>query len=292
MKIWLLLIDHNFQAIGNAFSVDSTGDSTIEDLKEKVKEKRLGPSRADILPADLTVWRCIDPTSFNFRDRKVLAGQISDVFSNERVEPFSGMETIAELNIPKKEILLVTLPGQPVVTSDQVGSPIILQVDPEYEHCLLYAHSKGGFTFEDIDLNKIEDANDRDAPEFVKTYEQMLARKRKVADNMRGTAADIVDGGDDYFDYSTANVSAVVVKQEVIHVGQISSLYFGEHWELRNDGNTRLFKECDANWLFFYTIALQIKSRPSSITPRLSVKLNVAVLAHHQSRRTLSRVQT
>ncbi|KAH8976367.1 kinase-like domain-containing protein [Lactarius akahatsu] len=117
------------------------------------------------------------------------------------------------------------------------------------------------------------DNDDRDAPEFVKKYKQMLARKRKVADNMRGTAADIVDGGDDYFDYSTANVSAVVVKQEVIHVGQISSLYFGEHWELRNDGNTRLFKECDANWLFFYTIALQIKSRPSSITPRLSVKL-------------------
>ncbi|KAH9003132.1 kinase-like domain-containing protein [Lactarius hatsudake] len=102
----------------------------------------------------------------------------------------------------------------------------------------------------------------------------MLARKRKVADNMRGTAADIVDGGEDYFDYSTANVSAVVAKQEVIHVGQISSLYFGEHWELRNNGNTTLFKECDANWLFFYAITLQIKSRPSSITPRLSVKLS------------------
>ncbi|KAH8998393.1 hypothetical protein EDB92DRAFT_1941237 [Lactarius akahatsu] len=274
MKIWLLLIDHNFQVVGDVFSVDSTGDSTIEDLKKKAKEERLGVL-SHIAPLQLIVWRCMDPTSFNFRDRKVLAGQISDVFSNERVEPFSGMETIAELNIPKKEILLVTLPGQPVVTSDQVGSPITLQVDPEYKHCFLKAHSKGGLTEEDIQFNGImdRDNDDRDAPEFVKKYKQMLARKRKVADNMRGTAADIVDGGDDYFDYSTANVSAVVVKQEVIHVGQISSLYFGEHWELRNDGNTRLFKECDANWLFFYTIALQIKSRPSSITPRLSVKL-------------------
>ncbi|KAH9003085.1 hypothetical protein EDB86DRAFT_122144 [Lactarius hatsudake] len=276
MKTWFLLIDHNFKVVGDAFSVDSTGDSTIEDLKERAKEK-MPEDLSHIAPIQLTVWRCIDPTFFNFRNRKVLAGQISDVFSNERVEPLGGIETIAELNIPKKEILLVTLPGQPVVASGQVGAPITSQVDREYEHCFLKAHSKGGFTEADIQFNGImdrdNDNDDRDAPEFVKKYKQMLARKRKVADNMRGTAADIVDGGDDYFDYSTANVPAVVAKQEVIHVGQISSLYFGEHWELRNNGNTTLFKECDANWLFFYAITLQIKSRPSSITPRLSVKL-------------------
>ncbi|KAH9168846.1 hypothetical protein EDB89DRAFT_1559686 [Lactarius sanguifluus] len=206
MEIWLLLIDHNLQVIGDTFPVDSTGESTIHALKERVKEERLGASRTDIIPADLTVWRCIDPTSFNFRNRKVLAGQISDVFSNERVESLGGMEAIAELNISKNEILFVKLPGQPgtscaptavhcvliqaiVVTSDQVGSPITLQAVREYEHRFLKASSKGGFTEGDIRFNGIrdrdDDDDDRDIPEFVKKYKQMLARKRKVADNVR-----------------------------------------------------------------------------------------------------------
>ncbi|KAH9080337.1 hypothetical protein EDB83DRAFT_2338837, partial [Lactarius deliciosus] len=188
MKIWLLLIDHNFQVVGDVFSVDSTGDSTIEDLKKKAKEERLGPSRADILPADLTVWRCIDPTttfSDEDLDPQILKNQISEACSNKRVKELNVRARVAKLNISENEILVVKLPGQPVVTSDQVGSPIILQVDPEYEHCFLKAHSKGGFTFDDIRLNDIVDANARHAPEFVKKYKQMLGRKRKVADNVR-----------------------------------------------------------------------------------------------------------
>ncbi|KAH9003154.1 kinase-like domain-containing protein [Lactarius hatsudake] len=42
--------------------------------------------------------------------------------------------------------------------------------------------------------------------------------------------------------------------------------------------NTRLFEECDANWLFFFIIADHIDSHPSSIatdgTPRLSTRLH------------------
>ncbi|KAH9038376.1 hypothetical protein EDB85DRAFT_2287570 [Lactarius pseudohatsudake] len=278
-KIWLLLIDHNFQAIGHPFRVDSTGDDSVDDLTKRVKEEKPGAlSRTNTDPSDLTVWRCKDPiTSFNFKDNEVLAGQISDVFSSKRVEQFGGIEPIAELNISKKEILFVTLPSQPVVTSDQVGSPITLQLDPEYEHCLLHAYSKGGFTFDDIRLNEIVDANARDAPEFVKKYKQMLGRKRKVADNLRG-AAERVIGGEDYFDYSTANASAVVVEEEVIHLSQISSLYKAKYWEPRQHGRgTRLFKENDANWLLFFIIADHIDSHPSNIatdgTPRLSTKL-------------------
>ncbi|KAH8981797.1 hypothetical protein EDB92DRAFT_1896341, partial [Lactarius akahatsu] len=189
MEIWLLLIDHNFQVIGDTFPVDSTDNDSVYDLKKKAKEERPGAfSRNDTDPADLTVWRCIDPTttfSDEDLDPQILKNQISEACSNKRVKELNVRARVAKLNISENEILVVKLPGQPVVTSDQVGSPIILQVDPEYEHCFLKAHSKGGFTEEDIQFNGImdRDNDDRDAPEFVKKYKQMLARKRKVADN-------------------------------------------------------------------------------------------------------------
>ncbi|KAH9003155.1 hypothetical protein EDB86DRAFT_2895656 [Lactarius hatsudake] len=185
MEIWFLLIDHNFQAIGSPFLVDSTGVVFIYHLMEKVKEERLG-AFSRIEPFQLTVWRCMDPTtSFDDEDLEKFRRQVSEVLSNKRVEQFSGMEAIGELNISKNEILFVSLPGQPVVTSDQVGDS---QVVREYEHCFLYADSKGGFTEDDIEYNDIKDpdVNDRDAPEFVKKYKQMLGRKRKVADNLKG----------------------------------------------------------------------------------------------------------
>ncbi|KAH9041678.1 kinase-like domain-containing protein [Lactarius pseudohatsudake] len=96
---------------------------------------------------------------------------------------------------------------------------------------------------------------------------------------LRG-AAERVAGGEDYFDYSTANASAVVDEEEVIHLSQISSLYKAKYWEPRQHGRgTRLFKEKDANWLFFFIIADHIDSHSSNSniatdrTPRLSAKL-------------------
>ncbi|KAH9064005.1 hypothetical protein EDB87DRAFT_1681132 [Lactarius vividus] len=235
-KIWLLLIDHNFQ--------------------ERVKEENPAIlSRTNTDPTELTVWRCMDPTtSFDDEDLENLGRQVSEVFSR------------------KNEILFVMLPGQPDIAWNQVGDPVTSQVAREYEHCFLRAHAIGVFTEDDIELNDIVDVADNDVPEFVEKYKQMLGRKRKI----RG-AAEVVVGGEKYFDYSTADVSAVVVKEEVFHLGQISSLYRAKHWETRKNRNTRPFKECDANWLFFYTIANYIDSHPSRVatdgTLRLSAKL-------------------
>ncbi|KAH9064008.1 hypothetical protein EDB87DRAFT_1575297 [Lactarius vividus] len=272
-KIWLLLIDHNFQVIGSTFSIDSTSDSTIHDLKKRVKEEEV----PTILPHQLTVWRCMDPTtSFDDEDLENLGRQVSEVFSRKSVKMLGGRRAMAELNISKNEILFVMLPGQPDIAWNQVGDPVTSQVAREYEHCFLRAHATGGFTEEDIELNDIVDVVDNDVPEFVEKYKQILGRKRKVANNIRG-AAEVVVGGEKYFDYSTADVSAVVVKEEVFHLGQISSLYRAKHWETRKNRNTRPFKECDANWLFFYTIANYIDSHPSRLatdgTLRLSAKL-------------------
>ncbi|KAH9168864.1 hypothetical protein EDB89DRAFT_2245022, partial [Lactarius sanguifluus] len=200
MEIWVLLIDHNFQAIGSPFLVDSTGIVFISHLTERVKEKKPGVlSRTNTDPSDLTVWRCIDPTTFDAEDSQILKNQISEACSNKRVKELNVMARMAKLNISENEILFVKLPGQPVVTSDQVGSPITLQVDREYEHCFLRARSNGGFTEDDIEFNGImdRDDDDGDAPEFVKKYEQMLGRKRNVADNIRGAAERVV-GGEDY----------------------------------------------------------------------------------------------
>ncbi|KAH8990321.1 hypothetical protein EDB92DRAFT_1865839 [Lactarius akahatsu] len=174
MKIWLLLVDHNFQTIGDLFSVDCTGDDYIYNLTVKAKEER-PRALSHTSPFMLTVWRCMDPTtSFNLKDHEVLACQISGVFSSNSVKMLGSRRTIAKLNISKNEILFVQLPGQPAITSDEVRDPLTSQVVREYEHCFLRVHTKGEFTEEDIQFNKIVDPDDRDAPEFVKKYKQTL----------------------------------------------------------------------------------------------------------------------
>ncbi|KAH9045225.1 hypothetical protein EDB85DRAFT_2270263 [Lactarius pseudohatsudake] len=259
-QIWLFLVDHNFQAFRENFPVDFTSGSTIHHLKERVIEEI-----ADVLPrtrsSQLTVWRCVDPTTpFDYEDPENLRRQLPNQPGTSRIPTAVRCVLIQAV----------------AFTSNEVGDPITSQVVREYEHCFLRAHSQGGFTEEDIGLNKIVNADDGDAPEFVKKYKQMLGRKRKVADNIRG-AAEMVVGGEKYFDYSTANVSALVVKEEVFHLGHISSSYRTKHWGTRKNRKTRLFDECDANWLLFYTIANHIDSHPSSIatdgTIRLSAKL-------------------
>ncbi|KAH8979252.1 hypothetical protein EDB92DRAFT_2118863 [Lactarius akahatsu] len=276
-KIWLLLIDHNIQAIGHPFQVDSTGDDFVDDLTKRVKEEKPGAlSRTNTDLSDLTVWRCTDPTtSFDDKDLENLGRQVSEVFSSNSVEMLGHMQAIAELNISKKEILFVTLPSQPAVALNEVGDPITSQVDQEYEYCFLQAHTKGKFTKADIELNDIVVG---EVPEFVEKYKRTLGRRRKVANNMREAVAMLV-GCRDYFDYPTANVSQseFVGTDEVLHLGQISSLYKARHWSTLTDGQNRLFKEHDANWLFFYTIANHIHSLSSDSagdeTPKVTAKL-------------------
>jgi hypothetical protein len=73
-----------------------------------------------------------------------------------------------------------------VVTQDgSVGDPITEDVDPRYNHCFLKAETKGVFTEEDVGLNGILDADNLGAPKFVKDYEELLSRKRKVASRVR-----------------------------------------------------------------------------------------------------------
>jgi hypothetical protein len=57
-------------------------------------------------------------------------------------------------------------------------------VDPDYKHCFLEANEKR-FTDNDVNLNQIFDAPERDVLTFVEDYEKLLRRKRQVAPDVR-----------------------------------------------------------------------------------------------------------
>jgi hypothetical protein len=107
-RTWLLLIDHNFQTIGGRFLVDTTGDDLVYHLKREVKEKR----RIDLAHVDaarLTLWRCTDPTLATAFDDE--GRQVREVFSKKKVKILGVGQTIAQLQLLKKETLLVVVPG-------------------------------------------------------------------------------------------------------------------------------------------------------------------------------------
>ncbi|KAH9049699.1 hypothetical protein EDB84DRAFT_1556027 [Lactarius hengduanensis] len=70
-----------------------------------------------------------------------------------------------ELNISKNEILLVKLPDQPAVTSNEVGDPVVSDRESSSK-----AHTKGKFTEDDIELNDIVDADDGGSRICQKVY--------------------------------------------------------------------------------------------------------------------------
>lgn len=55
---------------------------------------------------------------------------------------------------------------------------------------------------------------------------------------------------------------------EFTHLASVSHFYEAGWWD-QNDRSRRLFKEVDANWLFFYPLAHHIASVPLSVTVKL-----------------------
>lgn len=181
---------------------------------------------------------------------------------------------------------------------DPLGDPITSNLDLAYKDIFLYAHNKGKFTAEDFDLNDVIMDDNSKVPEFVQKLEEMMGRKRKVPDNvscfsylimfstsdrwgqMRASETNMGQASfNEYFDCSTEDSSRsfpIVDRLEVNHAITLSSVGT-KLWNTLNDGNRRLFKECDANWLLFYSIASHFESLPSNIasdgTTKITVKL-------------------
>lgn len=163
---------------------------------------------------------------------------------------------------------------------------ITSEVDQEYAHCFLRAETEGTVTEADIPSNEIKNARDANVepPVFVKAYEEILSRKRKLAHNvwrflissyfrlmnkggqMRPLAELLFDKtiADEYFCLMEESESHPFVNRlEVNHLIHISSVNAME-WDTLTMERNRPFKECDAYWLLFYAFANHCSSLPST----------------------------
>ncbi|KAH9027873.1 hypothetical protein EDB85DRAFT_2148231 [Lactarius pseudohatsudake] len=112
-ETWLLLVDHNFRAIGGSFSVDTIpGDDNINKLKEKAKvERQIDLARVDA--ANLTVWKTkdtIDESNFERFAKGI------DVNDKDAIEKLSVRTRVADLGLSDSQTLLVRMPGRQLET--------------------------------------------------------------------------------------------------------------------------------------------------------------------------------
>ncbi|KAH9027874.1 hypothetical protein EDB85DRAFT_1972594 [Lactarius pseudohatsudake] len=112
-ETWLLLVDHNFRAIGEPFSVDTiSGDDYIADLKEKAKEERqIDLARVDA--ANLTVWKTkgtMTIDELNFESFPEILSSI-DVDNKDTIEKLREVQRMGNLGLSGSQILLIRLPA-------------------------------------------------------------------------------------------------------------------------------------------------------------------------------------
>ena len=181
--------------------VDASG--IIDDLKQKVKESI---SRVHADRDQLTVWETKGEMIINNSTSKKLLAEILrsiDVDDEDAIEEINESQELAQLELPNGQTLLVRLPGSLRISTavaciliqaigdtlkELAGSVIVSKVDENYKYkdLFLRAETKGKFTLGDIELNEImfvDENNPRD-PQFVKDFEKILSRKRKLDPNV------------------------------------------------------------------------------------------------------------
>ncbi|KAH8976608.1 hypothetical protein EDB86DRAFT_3022103 [Lactarius hatsudake] len=122
MKHWFLLVDYTFQTlIGRSFSVWTSGGEDIEDLKEKVKEKRR-IDLADVDAARLTVWKT--KGSMVIDDSKAEILKNINLDDEDTIERLNERMQVADLGLDG-QVLLVQLPDpkrvHQVITNNDEG---------------------------------------------------------------------------------------------------------------------------------------------------------------------------
>jgi hypothetical protein len=208
----ILLVDHTFQALTPRFLVETTPQDFIYHLKTKVKERchrNFSGYDHDIDISELKMWKPKGEMILNKFTPQIMAKVLArlNVDNEDTIEYLHEDEKVTDLGPLDSHTLLVQLPVPgPAGTSHIstiVGCILILRlvialvikdrplgplttsnVDQEYAHCFLQADTEESFTEDDMRLNNINDTVS-EAPKFVKDYEEILSRKRKVASNVR-----------------------------------------------------------------------------------------------------------
>ena len=203
MKLWLLLVNHGFQALGDQFPVDTTPNDLIYHLKKKVKEENQ-IILAHVDTDDLTVWKTkgeMTINNANIEERSAEILRTINVDDKDTIEELGASEVVADLELSDGQILLIRMPGMSRIsttvgcvliraiatTPNQVNiirNPIRSKVDQEYQVFFLHAHTKGRFTEDDFFRNQVADVNEGKVPEFVEKYEKMLGQKRRVTSDV------------------------------------------------------------------------------------------------------------
>ena len=118
LTVWCLLIDHAKKVIGNVFSVNIPSNSSVDQLKKKIKEDSSN-TLANVDAACLTVWKCRDEEVKTKKSEDLVDCVGSFDFSEESndVEEVDPEDSVGELNLASKETLLVEFPGASHVDS-------------------------------------------------------------------------------------------------------------------------------------------------------------------------------
>ncbi|KAN0127875.1 hypothetical protein V8E53_014322 [Lactarius tabidus] len=235
--LWVVVFDasRNELGFGRRFNVDITDATYVSDLKTTVKGI-IGDRLSRVLASELDIWRCKDRTTLFVDD-------VEDV---------------------------------------SIGTRILTKVPEEFEYFLVIAKTRT-LTFHDVELNDIAYANENAVPGFVKAHEEMLSKKRIASDEMRqaaecwvGEAASKQYFGDPhstseppwttFFDLPE---SSTIGQIECNHFGFVSAAYNVRSWSHFRDQSKRLFKEEEANCLFFYPLRHYFSSVSSSVTVKM-----------------------
>jgi hypothetical protein len=314
-KTWVLLVNRNFQASGKTIQVNTAAQDNINDLKEKTI-KKLQSVRTDLSAAYLSVWKTkgskiIETTNVK-RVNEILKS--IDIEDEDTIEELDEGDQVVSLGLSNRQVLLmqpcgtsscstatgcVLILGIAVTTNEDgtLEAPIKFNLNLEYKDMFLHAHVKGDFIDDDFDSNDVA-TDDGEVPEFVQKYQEMLGRKRKVPDNVSCFQYLIVLSTSDrcqmrsaetfmgqaifkeYFDCLTevpSGSSLIANLSEVKHAVNLTSFEGSMLSEIPDGGKRMLFKELDANWLFFFTFARHCRSLPSNIAshrnPEITVKL-------------------
>ena len=197
-KTWVFFVDYKFKAIGSIFSVNTTAQDTVFDLKEKA----IKVSRKKIVVMDTFMWKTkgtmvIDPETTPKRLEEILRN--INVRDKNTIEQVLEIVKVKSLALSSGQVLLMQVPGTSSCTYTTIGYVLTLGIgdgerdangattsdlDPAYKDTILHALTKGKFIEGDFSANYVADETS-EVPEFVRKYEEMLGRKRKVLVDVR-----------------------------------------------------------------------------------------------------------